>query len=457
METEKKIVEYLCRATYKELSPGPLGVVKNQLLTVLGTTIAGSAAEGCKTLETIYKKLDGKEEATILIYGGKVPAHHAALVNGAMARALDFCDALAPGAHIGSAVVPSALAAAELAGGCTGQTFLTALTMGTELGIRLNLDESSYDGFDPTGVCVVFAATAVAAKVLGLNETETWNALALAFNRCGGSFQSNVDGSLAVRVIQGWVAETAITCARYAAHGITGPRNFLEGIYGYFHLFGRDKIDPEQITKGFGREYQLDKIVFKKYPSCGLTQACTAITLSLVGEHEIDPDEIDRIEVRVPPYAYKLVGHPFKIGSNPKVNAQFSIQYCVANALARKGSKLQHFEESSIRDPEIFKLAEKVTVIAEPRMEDRDHTSTDIWVYTTTGKEYAKKMEIAPGAPGNPLTQKEHEERFWDCIKFAEKPLDKEKVEKIIDAVEHLEAISDIRSIIPMLVFQMGK
>jgi hypothetical protein len=29
------------------------------------------------------------------------------------------------------------------------------------------------------------------------------HALALAFNRCGGSFQSHVDGSLGVRITQG--------------------------------------------------------------------------------------------------------------------------------------------------------------------------------------------------------------------------------------------------------------
>lgn len=452
MKTEKKIVEYLCQATYESFKPEPMSIVKNQLLAVIGTVIAGSAAEGCKTLAKIYRELDGKEEATILIHGGKVPAHNAAFVNGAMARALDFCDAMAPGAHVGSAIVPSALAAAELAGGCNGKAFLAALALGTETGIMFNLNESAYDGFDPTGVCVVFAATATAAKILGLNETETWNALALAFNRCGGSFQSNVDGSLAVRVIEGWVAETGITCARLASQGITGPKNFLEGIYGYFHLFGRDKIDPEAFAGGFGTQQGFQKIVFKKYPSCGLTQGCTDMILSLIQKYDINPGDIDRIEVRVPPYAYKLVGHPFEIGSNPKVNAQFSIRYCVANALLRRSSKLRHFEESSIRDPRVIELAAKINVVPDPGMEKRDHTSTDMLALMAGGKEHKITMEISPGAAGNPLTQKEHEERFWDCIGFAEKPLQKEKLEKIIDAVNNLEAINDIRAMIPMLL-----
>ena len=160
-----------------------------------------------------------------------------------MCRALDYCDAMAPGIHIGSSLVPAAFAAAEFRGGCSGAEFLTALAVGCELGARFNLSESMYDGFDPTGVAIVFASTAAAARILRLSPRQTLHALGLAFNRCGGSFQSNIDGSLAVRLVQGWVAQTGIECAQMAQHGITGPPNFLGGLYGYAHLYGRDRLD----------------------------------------------------------------------------------------------------------------------------------------------------------------------------------------------------------------------
>jgi 2-methylcitrate dehydratase PrpD len=263
MDTEGRLVEYVCGASYTDLPPPVLEVVKNQVLTVLGTTIAGSEEGGCVPLLNLYRELGGKGEATVLVHGGKVPAQVAAFLNGVMARALDFCDALAPGAHIGSSVVPAAFAAAELAGGCSGKEFLAAVAVGTEVGVRMNLTESTYDGFDPTGVCVVFAATATAAHILGLDEGQTWNALALAFNKCGASFQSNVDGSLAVRVIQGWVAESGLECARFARAGITGPKNFLEGVYGYFHLFGKDRLGRDG---GFGSEVRASEGALQEVP-----------------------------------------------------------------------------------------------------------------------------------------------------------------------------------------------
>lgn len=452
MDTERRLIEYVCRTAFSDVPEPAMKVSRNQLLAVLGTTIAGASAEGCETVAGLAKELGGREEASILIHGGKVPAEKAAFVNGVMARALDFCDALAPGAHIGSAAIPAALAAAELTGGCSGADFLAAVAVGTEVGVRLNLEESQYDGFDPTGVCVPFASTAAAAKVLRLSEKETWNALALAFNKCGGSFQANVDGALAVRVIEGWVAETGVTCARLAQRGITGPANFLEGIYGYFHLFGRDRLSADKVLSELGRTFALEKLVFKKYPSCGLTQGSTDVILSLMNEHSLDPDDVERIEVTVPPYTYKLVGQPFQVGSNPKVNAQFSICYCVANALLHGSSKLGHFEELSIRDPGVLALAAKIVVISDPAMEARGHTPLDMRVLTKSGKEYLKKMDIAPGFPGNALTAKDHLERFRDCIGFAAKPLPKENIDGILDAVEHLDTVSDIRSLIPLLM-----
>lgn len=451
MEIEKKLVEYICTSNFKDIPPQPLSVVKNMVLTVLGTTIAGAHAEGCEPLVDLYRGLGGNAEATILNHGGKIPAENAAFVNGVMARALDFCDAVEPGLHIGSSVVPAALAAAELAGSCSGRNFLTALALGTEVAARLNLTEAAYDGFDPTGVCAVFAAAAAAAKILQLGPEQTWNALALAFNKSGGSFQSNIDGSLAVRVIQGWVAQSGVSCARFARAGITGPKRFLEGVYGYFHLYGKDLLNPERAVAGLGEKFELQNLMFKKFPSCGGTLGSTEVILGLIAENRLEPDMIDHIDVTVPPYIHKLVGHEFQIGDNPRVNAQFSIQYCVANALIRKSSKLHHFEESSVRDPEIMPLARKVRVIADPALDARGHTALDMQVFTTSGDTYFKNMDIAPGFPGNPLTQREHEERFWDCLNFAARPVERQSAEKIISLVTRLEELEDIRNLIPLV------
>ena len=210
MKAEAQLVSFIHDTRFAEIPLAALKTVKHQVLAVIGTTIAGATADGCETAVQLYRELGGKQEATILVHGGRIPAQDAAFVNGVMARALDFCDALAPGPHPGSAVIPAALAASELAGQCSGQEFITAVAIGTEVAARLNLSEAAYDGFDPTGICVPFGAAAAAARILGLSQKEIWNALALAFNSCGGSFQSHIDGSLGVRFVQGRVAQSGV-------------------------------------------------------------------------------------------------------------------------------------------------------------------------------------------------------------------------------------------------------
>jgi 2-methylcitrate dehydratase PrpD len=452
MKAEEKLIAFINETRFADIPSAALRTVKYQVLAVIGTTIAGATADGCETAVRLFRELGGKQEATILVHGGRIPAHDAAFVNGIMARALDFCDSMAPGPHPGSAVIPAALAASELAGRCSGQEFITAVAVGTEVAARLNLSEAAYDGFDPTGICVPFGAAAAAARILGLGQKEIWNALALAFNSCGGSFQSHIDGSLGVRFVQGRVAQSGVMSARLASKGITGPRNFLDGVYGYYHLYGKNTVTGETALSDLGSGYRLLNLVFKRYPSCALTAGSTDVMLKLIGEAGLHAEDIEQIDISVPPYTYKLVGHPFEIGDNPKVDAQFSIPYCVANALLRRSSKLLHFEEGSIKDPRIATLIKRINVIEDETLEARGHTPLDMRVVTSSGKEYLRMMDIAPGFPGNELTREDHEERFWDCIEFAGQRVTRNSAEKIVSLVGDIEALEDIRTFLPLLL-----
>lgn len=302
---ERMLAKFVRELEYEQIPEDTVAVMKRLLLTVVGTGVAGASEEGCLELREMLVDRGGKPEATVLVFGDKLPATSAAQINGAMCRALDYCDGMVPGLHIGSSLIPAALAAAELRGKCSGREFITALIVGAEVGSRLNLTADEYDGFDPTGVAGVYAATATAARLLGLDEEQVLNALALAFNRCGGSFQCNVDGTLAVRLIQGWVADSGVTCALLAKKGMTGPANFINGVYGYLHLFARDKHDPNAITSELGKTYLFKELLFKSYPSCGCTLAPTDLALQILKENNLTPERVASAEIRLTPYAYK--------------------------------------------------------------------------------------------------------------------------------------------------------
>lgn len=451
MRPEHLLAEFVTQFQPDQATAGALLTVRRMFLASVAAGVAGAGEDGIKELRQLLSVRGGSAEAHTFIYGDCLPAYAAAQFNGTLCRALDYCDAMAPGVHLGSSLTPTACAVAELLGHCSGRDFVAGLLVGCEVGARLNLTEAMYDGFDPTGIAVVFASTATAARLFRLSEKQTLNALGLALNRCGGSFQSNVDGSLAVRIVQGWVAQAGLECAQLASAGITGPRDFLSGIYGYCHLFGRDRLEPEVVTHGLGDEWRTNKMVFKKFPSCGATQGMTELTLQLARELELRPEDVSRVEVRLNPYSHRLVGHPFRSGDNPRVDAQFSAQYCVANAIVRRGSKLSHFRPDQTRDPAVRSLIDRVTCVGDPSLDTRGHSAVDVTVDTVRGRSYSRSLDISPGFPGNDLSDEEHLSRFKECMEYAAYPLAADSARALLDASADLSAVSDVNDLINYL------
>ena len=178
---EMRLTKFVSDLSFEQIPASAVKTIKQMLVADLGCAIAGAKEEGCGRLRRMLVERGGRPEATVLIFGDKLPAPSAALINGVMCRALDFCDAMAPGLHMGSSLIPAVLAAAQISGGCTGEQLLTALAAGAEVGSRLNLTEATYDGFDPTGIAGVFAAAAGAAKVMDLSRQQIHHTLGLAF------------------------------------------------------------------------------------------------------------------------------------------------------------------------------------------------------------------------------------------------------------------------------------
>jgi 2-methylcitrate dehydratase PrpD len=244
-------------------------------------------------------------------------------------------------------------------------------------------------------------------------------------------------------------------CIQMAQNGITGPKNFLDGVYGYFHLYAGDKCDIPAITAGLGTEFQLDNVSFKTYPSCGNTIASTDAILALMSEYRLTPENVAEINVRVTPYAYRMVGAQFKIGSNPRVDAQFSVQYCVANALLRKASLIKHFDESYVREPRIMELVKKIHVSADPALEGEKQglsMRADMDVTTTAGDTHHISIPIPSGFPGNPLSNERIAKRFEEAADYGDKPIPENNVQKIISMVNQLEKAKNVCDISPLML-----
>jgi 2-methylcitrate dehydratase PrpD len=117
-----------------------IAAAKTNIFDTLACAAAGSSAPAVGDARELALEWGGAPQATILAFGDKVPAHHAAWVNGTMAHARDYDDTHdAAVLHAGVSVVPAALAAAELRGGVPGREFIVAVAAGLETICRLGV------------------------------------------------------------------------------------------------------------------------------------------------------------------------------------------------------------------------------------------------------------------------------------------------------------------------------
>ena len=431
---------------------------KSRIIDVIGCVIAGANAAGNPALVKLIKEWGGKEEATILIHGGKVPAHNAAMVNSIMARSFDF-EALVPridgvdiAAHISGTTVMTAITLGEMKN-ISGRELITALLAGDDVAIRI-LAAGGFNmalGWDNTGTINMIGATAIAGRLFGLNRRQMRNAFGIILNQMAGSFQSIWDATTDFKLPQGLSARNGIFSAQLAKAGWTGPEDALLSKFGYFHLYTEGCSNPQILTKDLGKRYYTESR-FKPYPSCGLCHPAIDCALTIVHKHDIKAEDIEEVLLYAPREGLDgFVGQPFRIGEFPHGNAAFNYQYTVATALLRNSVKPEHFSKESILDPQINTLIAKIRLIELP---GAPMPSNKLTIKMKDRREFSEFSDTAKGDPvKNPMSKDEIVSKFKANVNFSQTMTD-DKAEELLKLLESLEELDSVSKIIELLVVQ---
>ena len=461
MDIVERLTENIVNARYARIPSEAIEVEKRDVLDVLGTLVAGATAPGCKAIMELAREEEGKEEGTIMMYGIKVPALNAALVNATMARAIDFEACGAGPCHASAAAVATAFAVGEKLGGVSGKDFLAALVIGIDLTTRLYSSYKAHKyGWDPALVCTIFGTTAVAGRLMGLDYSQMTNALGIALNQASGTWQSNYDGALMVRLNTGLAARGGLFSALLAQRGITGVRQVMQGRWGFYNLYARDEYDPGRLIEGLGEKYLNVQTPFKMYPSCYGTHTVTEATIELARKHDISPEDVVEIILCVARgESDRFCGRPYQMADNPQVYAQFSNQYAAANALLRRSSVKEHFTDEFIADPRVQELIGKVrqVEIFQPRKEGIPPVRVEIRM--KDGKRYSMELQYPMGFPERPLSKEMIVKKFRDNVAYSartSKVLATEKGEAIVALVEHLEDLDNVNRIVEAVAAEVS-
>ena len=456
MDVMNSFVRNFLKTNFNSLPDETVVSAKRAILDTIGVMIAGSSDRGCQLLVEAIREWGGPAEATIAIFGEKVPANLAALTNGTMARALEIADVYDGfPLHPSSSIVPVALSLAERQGGITGKDLIRAVAIGHDMLIRMALatkvgpiQSGRYNLFK------IFPPTGVAGFLLGLDEEQMSNAMGIAFTQMVADGQSALDGAMTHYLQQGIVAQSAIESALLAQKGITGGRNILQGRYGLYNSYEPDP-NLEELTRDLGKVFLGGEISIKLYSSCRATHEAIDLALDILENEKIIPDQIEQITVKVNEPVFNLTCLNRKPNPQTSVEAQFSLPYCVAAALIKGDVFVDELSEKTIKDPAITALAERVRPIIDNDCQTELVVgSTVMEIKLADGRKFSNRTNYPRGNPKNPLSLDHCLSKFTKSVSFSLRPLPEENINKIKSLLVELEGISDVGQIPRLLIHE---
>ncbi len=452
------VIKNLVETKYKALPADVVEATKKQILDTLGVIVAGSTcsiSDEINGLIDLVKEWGGKEESTILAFGGQVPAPNAAFVNGILCVRRDFDDA---NRHSSRSIVPTAFAMAERQGNINGKEFITAAALGHDLECRMAL---ATEGVRSIYLCTnFFGAAATAGKILGLNDEKLRYALALAFHQICGA--SGGGGSASLGSIKGmnngFTCKAGIVSALLVDRGFTVGWDFLEPKTrgNFYEVFYGGSYSPALLTLDLGKMFMGSRTSLKEFPCCYGQQTSIQATLGLLREYNIKPDDVAEVILSRSSIGndFYALTEPVEQKQNPQniIQAQFSLCWGVASAIVYGEVGIRNFTEEALRDARVREMARKV--FGKPELEfsrERSELSVIVEIKNKAGKVYSKQVDYPFGSPEDPMSLADVAAKFRHCCQYSVKPIPKDNQDRVIQMVNGLEKVSDVSQIVRLL------
>jgi 2-methylcitrate dehydratase PrpD len=448
MGITQELAGYCSRIKFNNLSDEVIDCVKYRFLDFISVACRGSIEDPS---QTVYRFISEMEKGQGVIVGTrqKAPYLYSALANGTASHSIEMDDVDNESSlHPGVVVFPAALATGEMAG-ASGKRFILAVVLGYEVMVRLGTalgPENSYKrGFHPTGTCGTFGSSVASSKILGLQEDEILNAMGISGSQAAGSMEYLAQGAWTKPFHAGWAAHSGMVAALLSRKGFKGPSSILEGRDGFLHAYSNG-ADPSKVLKGIGSGFQILQTSVKIHACCRYMHSPIDAVLKIVKENNLRPEQVKKIKVGVLRAGSHLIAQPIESKYNPQsiVDAQFSMPFGATAALLYGKAGLNEFQPATILSRPVKETIRKVECIIDPEL---DRTFPRQWrataeILTQDEKRYSTTVEYPKGDPENPLSWEEMIGRFHE---LTGRIMKKDQRLKIVEAVEKLDEIKDMR------------
>jgi len=420
MEITRELVKFCCGLKFEEIPPEVRDRTKYFALDFVGVAARGSLENSTRAMYQFIKGMVPTTKGGVII-GTKMraPYHYAALANGTSSHSLELDDVNNEASlHPGVAIFPGAFAACEM-GAKNGKRFVEGVVLGYEVMIRLGKalgpKEHYSRGFHPTGTCGTFGATATAAKILGLNETQLLNAFGIAGSQAAGSMEFLAQGAWTKRMHPGWAAHNGIIACLLAKKGFRGPSTIFEGRDGFLHAYSLN-ADANKVLEGIGSSFEIMRTSIKPHACCRYKQPPIDGVLKIMKENQLKPDDVDEVTLGILKAGFPIIVTPEELKYNPQsiVDAQFSMPFGAAVAILYGEASLSQYRPKVIQSQEVKEMMKKVRCVEDPELDKvyPKQWPATVEIKTKDGRTFCARIDYPKGDPENPLSWEELIEKF---------------------------------------------
>ena len=455
--TTEMLSAYSCGLTYEELGTAVVEQVKRTLVDTMGCAIGGYDSEPAAIARSMADGVVGRMPSRVLGMSGGTTPDLAAFANGVAVRYLDCNDSyFSPGGGHPSDMISAVLAMAD-ALKSDGTTVITAIALAYEVFCRLSDEVVASDlGWDQ-GIFSVVGAVCGAARVMGLNEEQTGNAISLAITPHLPLAVTRT-GELAM-----WkgcagasASQSAVFAAQLAARGMAGPGESFEGRRGLWEqAVGHEVVVPD-FPLGNARKdddpFRITRTIFKAYPSQIHTQAPIGLALQL--REKVTADNISAVHIDTYKVAASTASsEPEKWDPKTRETADHSIPWLVASALLDGPVTPGSFEDERIASGAIRDVMSRMTLVEEPDFTARypSEYNCRITVTASDGNSHVAHTAWPRGHRSNPMTEAEVETKFRN---FAGTELSSTQCDEALEAIRSLDSLPNLEPVFDSLVIK---
>jgi 2-methylcitrate dehydratase PrpD len=443
----RALSEYIATALDRPLPSEVAEKTRHHLLDTVAAMISGSRLAPGRRAIAYVRAQGGSRQSTVVGSRCVTTAVNAALANGMSAHADESDDSHDGGRfHPGCAVVPAALAAAELVDR-DGASLLRAVALGYDIGARfviaLGLGQAYGRPHSTHSLAGLFGAAAAAGALLGLDARRVRFKLSYVVQQASGLAYWMRDSDHIEKAFDfgGMPARNGVAAATMAAAGFTGVEDPLAGARTFFEAFA-EAPRPEALVEGLASRFEINCASIKKWPSGSPIQAALDVLAALMSTYRIGPDDVAALTVRLPDDRIHLVDD----SDVPNLCVQHLLALLLLDG--RLGFQAAH-DQARLRDPKVLALRQHIRAVPDAGLtRARPPRQAIVRVTMRDGRELEERARAVRGTPDNPMSCHEIEAKAQDLLGPV---LGAEGTRTLIAGIRRTEDLASVRSLRPLL------